>query len=372
MSHRDAGGGGELRRRGTGLVRAGTRTVPTATLILALLLAAAPAGAQVFESIGERALGMGGAFVAVADDASATYWNPAGLATGASFDACLARATGEARTLGQGLEGPLTTGNAGASFCLAVPAFGFSYNTLRTTGGGGHLAPTGEVAGDRQDLRPREVRLSSLTTRQVGITLVQSLLPGVAVGATLKYVRGRAAGALAPAGTSADDLLDRASELGGRGSGALDADLGAMLSAGPLRLGVVLRNAREPGFDADDGTRLRLERQARVGIAMTPGREAVEHAAGDGWILAVDADLTRTRATAGDRRMVAAGVERWLAGHRVGVRAGGRGNTVGPPRPAGSAGVSLGVRSGIFLEAHVVRGGTDADRGWGVGMRAGF
>ena len=29
---------------------------------------------------GARALGMGGAFVGVADDASATYWNPAGLA----------------------------------------------------------------------------------------------------------------------------------------------------------------------------------------------------------------------------------------------------------------------------------------------------
>ena len=29
--------------------------------------------------VGARALGMGGAFVAVADDATATYWNPAGL-----------------------------------------------------------------------------------------------------------------------------------------------------------------------------------------------------------------------------------------------------------------------------------------------------
>ena len=29
---------------------------------------------------------MGGAFVAVADDASAVYWNPAGIATGANFD----------------------------------------------------------------------------------------------------------------------------------------------------------------------------------------------------------------------------------------------------------------------------------------------
>ena len=32
---------------------------------------------------------MGGAFVAVADDASAVYWNPAGLATGSYFSLLL-------------------------------------------------------------------------------------------------------------------------------------------------------------------------------------------------------------------------------------------------------------------------------------------
>ena len=49
----------------------------------ALILWASPASAQhVFESVGERALGMGGAFVAVADDATAVHWNPAGLVTG--------------------------------------------------------------------------------------------------------------------------------------------------------------------------------------------------------------------------------------------------------------------------------------------------
>ena len=41
------------------------------------------AHAQIYESVGIRAQGMGGAFVAVADDATATWWNPAGLAGGA-------------------------------------------------------------------------------------------------------------------------------------------------------------------------------------------------------------------------------------------------------------------------------------------------
>src|SRR4029453_5176655 len=43
---------------------------------------ATSAAAQVgFEPVGTRAQGMAGAFVAVADDATATYWNPAGLAS---------------------------------------------------------------------------------------------------------------------------------------------------------------------------------------------------------------------------------------------------------------------------------------------------
>src|ERR1019366_2732722 len=55
------------------------------SLLLGLTLLLLPGSAmaqQVTESVGSRALGMGGAFVGVADDASATYWNPAGLATG--------------------------------------------------------------------------------------------------------------------------------------------------------------------------------------------------------------------------------------------------------------------------------------------------
>ena len=54
-------------------------------IALALVTPAGSAAAQTFEVVGTRAAGMGGAFVAVADDASATYWNPAGLALGHMF-----------------------------------------------------------------------------------------------------------------------------------------------------------------------------------------------------------------------------------------------------------------------------------------------
>ena len=53
----------------------------------------AAATAQTFETVGTRAAGMGGAFVAVADDASAVYWNPAGLASAAYLSPTRYRAT---------------------------------------------------------------------------------------------------------------------------------------------------------------------------------------------------------------------------------------------------------------------------------------
>ena len=49
-------------------------------LVPSSALATKYAGAFMVDGGGARPLGMGSAFVAVADDASATFWNPAGLA----------------------------------------------------------------------------------------------------------------------------------------------------------------------------------------------------------------------------------------------------------------------------------------------------
>src|ERR1700677_84875 len=42
--------------------------------------------------IGPRAIGMGGAFTAIADDASAAYWNPAGLSQISSYEISISSA----------------------------------------------------------------------------------------------------------------------------------------------------------------------------------------------------------------------------------------------------------------------------------------
>ena len=59
-----------------------------------------PALAQAEAPVGVRAAGMGGAFTAVADDASAVFWNPGGLASGAFFSV-VARRESHGRSLGR-------------------------------------------------------------------------------------------------------------------------------------------------------------------------------------------------------------------------------------------------------------------------------
>ena len=62
------------------------RLFPCVSVLVCTLAWPDAAGAQAIETVGERAMGMGGAFVAVADDSSATWWNPAAPAAGPFLD----------------------------------------------------------------------------------------------------------------------------------------------------------------------------------------------------------------------------------------------------------------------------------------------
>ena len=88
--------------------------------------------------------------------------------------------------------------------------------------------------------------------------------------------------------------------------------------------------------------------------------------------MSADVDVARYATGTGDRRVFAAGAERWLFGKRIGVRGGGRFNQVGHKERSATGGVSAAIRSGMFVEAHAVAGGSDDERGWGVAARFSF
>lgn len=285
------------------------------------LAAASAADAQVFEQIGVRAQGLGGAFVAVADDASATWWNPAGLATGAYFNSILEydRSKDPDAARAQG-------------FAIAFPALGLSYYRLPIS----QMRPqasTGAAGGGRQDQG---------VLSQYGASVGQSAGSHFVLASTVKLIQAE-------------------------GDTHLGLDVGAMANFSGLRVGVMVKNVREPSFGTGADA-LDLTRQVRTGAALTGrGRGAVNQVT-----VAFDADLTKVTTVDGDERHVAGGLELWLAQRRVGVRGGISANTIGDTRTSPSAGLSLAFRTGTYIEGALTGGSDPARKGWGIDLRVTF
>ncbi len=326
---------------------------------LLLLANGTDADAQAVETVGSRALGMGGAWVAVANDSSATWWNPAGLAAGPLLDVAIARSTIESTA-----DLPAWRDTA-TWFALGTPPFGFSYYRLKTTEVQ-LLSPTVTESGSRENRRAG-VLVRSLSASQLCVTLVQTLVPGFHAGATLKYVRGTLRSGLDDDLVPADELLNRGTELGGgQDDATFDVDLGFLGVAGPFRVGLLVRNAFEPELESDARV-FRFERVVRVGGAYDAAATG-----GPPLTISLDVDVSAIPTVSGDRRNIALGAERWLWGQRLAVRGGVRVNTEGANERAASAGGSVAIRAGLFVDAHVVAGGADDDRGWGLSARVSF
>ena len=326
-----------------------------------LIITATDSSAQIVESVGNRALGMGGAFVAVAADSTATWWNPAGLATGPYADISFGRGVVD---LDRNETVPARRDRV-SWFAATVPAVGFSYYRLRITDIRG-LGPTEQPTVNRQDTRAG-VSVQSLSARQFGLTVVQSILPGIHAGATLKYVRGTVLAGTDDGSRPSGDLLDSGEDLkGGDAENRFDLDAGLMAAAGPVRIGAVMRNIRRLAFGSEPA-RFTLPRQTRIGAAID-----AEQTGGPPLIVAIDADVRAYTTAAGDRRVIAVGAEQWLWAKRVAVRAGARFNRVGVQERAATAGASVAARNGLYLEGYVVHGGSDDERGWGLGARVSF
>ena len=325
-------------------------------VMIALLLgSASPAIAQTFESVGTRAAGMGGAFVAVADDASAVYWNPGGLALGNMFTLVVDNGVTSAhgKNLSQG-----SRDGSGFLLALGMPAMGLSYYRLEVNSVKPSSLPTAEPLDDRQS-PVRQAQLASLTTQNLGATLVQSLAPGIAVGTTLRFVHGLAAAAVVP-DADRDALLKVASELQTTGTDKFDADVGVIAGSGHVKMGFTMRNLLAPSFNVRGiSVPLTLERQARVGVAVTPV---------DGWAVAADFDITSNPSPEGDVRSIAVGTEGRLE-RKVMVRSGFRFSTTGSARPSVAAGGSYSVAGPFLIDAQATWGSDAATRGWGISGR---
>jgi hypothetical protein len=331
-----------------------------ATTLVALVVSGVrPASAQTFESVGVRAQGMSGAFVAVADDATASWWNPAGLATGSYLSAVVehGRITEPASPSAEGPARRVTS----SDFAMAFPALGLSYYRLRISEIAGP-ASTADAQENRKDPLITGSSVRSVAISQFGSTVGQSIGEHLVIGTTMKLLR---AGKVSST-TAGSDPLEDAAELDVDQHFRVDIDAGAMASFGRVRLGATVRNLRKPAF-GDGNDRLTLKRQARVGMAVL----SVPHGALQGFTAAVDADLTRTSTVTGDVRHLAAGVEGWLAKGRLGLRAGASANTVGERRPAASVGASVGTRA-FHVNVSRTAGRDESVTGWSTSVSVAF
>ncbi len=316
------------------------------SLLIVIGAIPAPVSAQTFELIGSRALGMGGAFVAVANDPSAVFWNPAGLASGQPAGATIEWV----RFRFGDHDAPISAGpwRRSAKFVsLGTWPIGMSFANFDEV----RLVTGAE--GTLESLR--------FSTKHYGATLLQTLVQGLVIGTTVKYVRGTvASGPVEEANVG--DALDAGADRDGVSSGAFDLDAGAMFDGRVFRLGWTTRNLRSASFKGPAGTAMELKRQSRVGLAIFPA---------DGLIFAVDLDVSTAEHSAGPRRMLAAGAEH-LFSPRFAIRGGARWNLDGTRTAVGSVGASIAIKPGTWLDGHFTHGRARGERGFGFALRAGW
>ena len=316
---------------------------------------------------------MAGAFTAVADDASATWWNPAGLgawnssglAGGSYVNAIvdLVSLRASAPAMGSaGAEVPAwRAGSGGLAF--GSPVIGLSYYRLRIS----EIQPvTSTVAQGlvRQDQGTADVYVRSIVLHQLGATFGQSVGDHLVVGATVRLLYGSLGAASRPgAGAS----IDQAADLEGAGEVRAGADVGAMAALGRVRVGLTVRNLTAPEFGRGVDA-MALQRHARAGVAWLSGQRGGLSAL----TVSADADLTTQSTVTGDERRVTAGVEMSTLGRRVSVRGGVAASTVGGSRASATGGLSVAVQRGRYVDVAVVGGSDEARRGLGLALRVTF
>lgn len=277
--------------------------------IASLMVLALPAQvcAVEFVTVGPRAMGMGGAGVAVTTDALATYWNPAGLAMTQTVDirilggaqvidrlgiadavhdlekfntsdtsqANLAKAQDIAARINKPGATISLNGSAGlyVKGHLGEHAFGFNVSDVATGGSfvsapvqatqpGGLNTPI-SLAG--------QMALRGLEARQLAFSYAYAFSDKTfAIGVTGKIIQGASYnGSTTLTGGTDVSVTDNFGK--STLSTAFGIDVGAIYRPSSwLRFAVVAKDINQPTFNAAGGGELKLEPQVRSGMAINP------------------------------------------------------------------------------------------------------
>lgn len=332
-------------------------------LILVSLVGINTAQAQTFEALGVRALGMAGAFVGVADDATAVYWNPAGLSTGHFFSLLADHSDNSyrhsnKRTRFPKMRSPVTMVG------LSTNDLAFSYYRLSINK---TMPVLVDVANDNFSATQNEISINTnLVMQNVAITGSTFVHPALSVGTTLRYVRGSMGIGSAGVFGSAAQSFDWTNGMERSGQNKFDVDVGLMFGSEMIQVGIVGRNLLQPEFvDSIGRAEIRLDRHFRAGVGFRTGV---------GLLVSADIDLSSIKNDAldGQRRNVAVGLEHWFTDW-LGIRGGSRVNLLATTiEPVGAIGLSLALAPGMFLDGQFTRGSGSIEESWGIAIRVGF
>ncbi len=303
-----------------------------------VLLIPALSSAVEFVIVGPRAVGMGGAGVAVTTNSLATYWNPAGLALTETVDI-------RVQLSGQGIDrlgirdtlediddvddDDTSAGNQarlqdhlddlnGASLSALIAAglyvkghwgehtFGMNISDVGTGGSFSSTPLTAVVAGNELDI-VGDLQVNFLEARQLAFSYAYALWEKkIAIGVTGKIIKGVAYSRDIDVDDS-EDSFDISDELkDAKKSYEFGIDLGAMIH--PIswfKAGIVGKDLNTPSFKTPGGGKFKLRPQVRGGVAFLPFSSTT---------ITFDADLTKNKTLVPDirSRVLSLGVEHGL------------------------------------------------------------
>ena len=281
-----------------------SRSLRAAAVFIGLMIPA-QALALEFVTVGPRAIGMGGAGVAVTTDALATYWNPAGLAMTQTVDVRIqgggqvidrlgiadavhdlekfdptdpntAANLTKAQDIANRINRPGATVSINGSAGLYVKgrlgehAFGLNISDV-ATGGGFVSTPAAATLNGSNVRLTGEMALRGLEARQVAFSYAYAFSDKTfSFGVTGKFIQGAAyrGSTLLTGGTdvSIADNFGKPTI-----STAFGIDVGAIYRPSSwLRFGLVAKDINQPTFDTPGGEELKLGPQVRGGVAVKP------------------------------------------------------------------------------------------------------